>query len=90
MIIFSRNSLKYQNIQSPPEHTANGNVYMDILLLGIIALEYVIQNNFWWVLVYFLKIENFFGRIHQYYLVALTLCLLCTEFHEYQIIFKDT
>ena len=23
----------------PPEHTANGNVHMDILLLGIIALE---------------------------------------------------
>ena len=25
------------------------NVHMDILLLGIIALEDVIQNNFWWV-----------------------------------------
>ena len=29
--------------------SANGNVQMDILLLGIIALEYVIQNNFRWV-----------------------------------------
>ena len=25
------------------------NVHTDILLLGIIALEHVIQNNFWWV-----------------------------------------
>ena len=24
MIKFSRNNLKYQNVQSPPEHTANG------------------------------------------------------------------
>ena len=44
MINFSRNNLKYQNV-----HTANGNVHMDILLLGIIAFEHVIQNNFWWV-----------------------------------------
>ena len=27
MIKVSRNNLKYQNVQSPPEHTANGNVY---------------------------------------------------------------
>ena len=33
MIKFSRNNLKYQNVRSPPEHTANGNVHMDILLL---------------------------------------------------------
>ena len=35
----------------PPEHTANGNVnvHTDILLLGIIALEHVIQNKFQWV-----------------------------------------
>ena len=33
----------------PPEHTANGNVHTDILLLGIIAFEHVIQNNFRWV-----------------------------------------
>ena len=46
---FSRNNLKYQNVRSPSEHTANGNVHMDILLLGIIALEHVIQNNFRWV-----------------------------------------
>ena len=32
-----------------PEHTANGNVHTDILLLGIIALEHVIQDNFRWV-----------------------------------------
>ena len=49
MIKFSRNNLKYQNVWSPPEHTANGNVHADILLLGIIALEHVIQNNFRWV-----------------------------------------
>ena len=49
MIKFSRNNLKYQNFWSPPEHTANGNVHTDILLLGIIALEHVIQNNFRWV-----------------------------------------
>ena len=49
MIKFSRNNLKYQNVRSPPEHTANGNVHMDILLLGILALEHVIQNNFRWV-----------------------------------------
>ena len=49
MIEFSRNNLKYQNVRSPPKHTANGNVHTDILLLGIIALEHVIQNNFRWV-----------------------------------------
>ena len=49
MIKFSRNNLKYQNFRSPPEHAANGNVHKDILLLGIIALEYFIQNNFRWV-----------------------------------------
>ena len=27
MIKFSRNNLKYQNVRSPPEHTANGNVH---------------------------------------------------------------
>ena len=48
MIKFSRNNIKYQNVR-PPEHTANGNVHTDILLLGIIALELVIQNNFRWV-----------------------------------------
>ena len=50
MIKFSRNNLKYKNVRSPPEHTANGNVlHTDILLLGIIALEYVIQKKFRWV-----------------------------------------
>ena len=49
MIKFSRNNLKYQNVRNPPEHTDNGNVHTDILLLGIIALGHVIQNNFWWV-----------------------------------------
>ena len=49
MIKFSRNSLKYQKFWSPPEHTANGHVHRDILLLGIIALEHVIQNYFRWV-----------------------------------------
>ena len=29
----------------PPEHTANGYVHTDILILGIIALEHVIQND---------------------------------------------
>ena len=49
MIKFARDNLKYQNVRIPPEHTANGNVHTDILLLGIIALEYVIQKKFWWV-----------------------------------------
>ena len=51
MIKFSRNNLKYQNVRSPPEHTVNGNVHVhtDILLLGITALEHVIQINFRWV-----------------------------------------
>ena len=56
MITFSRNSLKYQNVRTPPEHTANGNVHTDILLLGIIALEYMsfktifggFNGAFWW------------------------------------------
>ena len=53
MIKFSRNNLNYQNVWG--EHTANGNVHTDILLLGIIALEHVIQTifggfngAFWW------------------------------------------
>ena len=52
MIKFSRNNLKYLKGQSPPENSANGNVHTDILLsrvLGIIALDLVIQNNFRWV-----------------------------------------
>ena len=49
MINFSRYNLKLQNVRSPPEHTANGNVHTDILLLDIIAFEHVIQNYFWWV-----------------------------------------
>ena len=49
MIKFSRNNLKYQNVQIPPEHTASGNVHTDILQLGIIALEHVNQNNLRWV-----------------------------------------
>ena len=42
----------------PPEHSAIGNIHRDILLLGIITLQHVIQNNcrgggkfngaFWW------------------------------------------
>ena len=69
MIKFSRNSLKYQNVRSPPEHTANGNVHTDILLLGIIALlchskQFSVGLTCLMVLsdglVYFLKIDNFF------------------------------
>ena len=77
MIKFSRNNLKYQNVRSPPEHTANGNVHTDILLLGIIALEHVIKKKLVGLmvlsggLVYFLKIEKKMCRIHQNYLVAL-------------------
>ena len=41
MIKLKRNNLGYQNVQGTPELTANGNVQTDILLLGIIALEYV-------------------------------------------------
>ena len=57
-------------------HTANGNVHTDILLLGMIALEHSKQFSVGLMvlsdgLVYFLKIENFFCRIHQNYLVAL-------------------
>ena len=55
MIKFSRNNLKYLYVWSPPEHTANGDVHTDILLLDIIALEHVIQiffggfnGAFWW------------------------------------------
>ena len=33
----------------PPEHYAIGNIHRDILLLGIITLQHVIQNNCWWV-----------------------------------------
>ena len=47
---------KYQNAWGPPEHSAIGNIHRDILLLGIITLQHVIQNNnaggfngtFWW------------------------------------------
>ena len=55
MIKFSRNNLKYQIVRSPLEHTANGNVHTDILLLGIIALEHSFKtifggfnSAFWW------------------------------------------
>ena len=33
----------------PPEHSAIGNIDRDILLLGIITLQHVIQNNCRWV-----------------------------------------
>ena len=78
MIKFSRNNLKYQNVQSPSEHTANGNVHTDILLLGIIALELVNQfffggfnGAFWWFGV-LSEDQDFFCWIHQNYLVALS------------------
>ena len=36
----------------PPQHSAIGNIHRNILLLGIITLQHVIQNNclcaFWW------------------------------------------
>ena len=32
-----------------PEHSAIGNMHRDILLLGIITLQHVIQNNCRWV-----------------------------------------
>ena len=60
-----------------PEHTASGNVHTDILLLGNIALEHVIQKKiggfngaFWWFGV-LSEDRDFFCRIHQNYLVAL-------------------
>ena len=34
--------------RSPPEHSAIGNIHRDILLLGIITLQLVIQNNCRW------------------------------------------
>ena len=40
---------KYQNVRGPPEHSAIGNIHRDILLLGIITLQHVIQNNCRWV-----------------------------------------
>ena len=48
MIKFLRNNLKYQTVQSPP-NTLPMVMYTDILLLGIIALEHVIQKKFRWV-----------------------------------------
>ena len=49
MLKLSRNN---QNIKMfgvppppPPEHSAIGYIHRDILLLGIITLQHVIQNN---------------------------------------------
>ena len=39
----------HQNVRGPPEHSAIGNIIRDILLLGIMTLQHVIQNNGWWV-----------------------------------------
>ena len=47
--IFKKITLNIKMFGVPPEHTANGNVHTDILLLGIIPLEHVMQNNFRWV-----------------------------------------
>ena len=53
----------------PPEHSAIGNIQRDVLLLGIITLQHVIQNNCRWVLmvlsdgmVHFLKIKKNFNK----------------------------
>ena len=40
---------KFQNAWGPPEHSAIGNIHRDILILGIITLQHVIQNNCRWV-----------------------------------------
>ena len=46
MIKFSRNNLKYQNVWSPPNTLPMVMyTYTDILQLGIIALEHVIQKK---------------------------------------------
>ena len=37
------------SVRGPPEHSAIGNIHRDILLLGIITLQHVIQNNCRWV-----------------------------------------
>ena len=79
MIKFLKNNLKYQNVRRPPEHTANGNVHTDILLLGIYYSIRTCHSKQFSVglmvlsdgLVYFLKIEKKNCRIHQNCLVAL-------------------
>ena len=77
MIKFSRNNLKYQNVRSPPEHTANGNVHADILLgTGYYCIRTCHSKQFSvglmvLGLVYFLEIEKKNCRTHQNYLVAL-------------------
>ena len=43
---FSGNKIQYQNVRSTPEHTANGNIHTNVLPLGNIATERVIQNYF--------------------------------------------
>ena len=80
MIKFARNNLKYQNVPSPPEHTANGNVHKYILLLGILHYRTCHSKQFsvglmvlFNSLVYFRKIKKKISRIHQNYLVALSI-----------------
>ena len=41
---FSENN-QNENVRSPPEHFAIGYVHNDNLLLGNIAVQYVIQNS---------------------------------------------
>ena len=52
MLKLSRNNQNIKMFGSPPppsELSAIGNIHRDILLLGIITLQHVIQNNCWWV-----------------------------------------
>ena len=49
MLKLSRNNQNIKMFGVPPEHSAIGNIHRDILLLGIITLQNVIQNNCRWV-----------------------------------------
>ena len=67
MIKFSRYNLKYQNVRSPPEHTANGNAHTDIFATGYYCIRICNSKQFSVGLkmlsdglVYFLKIKIFF------------------------------
>ena len=81
MLPFPGNNQKHKLFGVPPEHFAIGlYIYKENLPLGNIALQDVIENKCRkvWLMVFsddflhFLKINIFFGQIHQNYLVPLT------------------
>ena len=80
MLPFSGNNQNIKIVWSSPEHFAIGYVQNDNLPLENIALQYVISKQLQEGLMvfsddylHFLKIKNFFCRIHPNYLVALML-----------------